>query len=116
VFGPDGMPLDLGRTVRLVPPHLRRAVEARDGGCVFARCDAPTWWCDVHHRLAWALGGETSLDDSVLLCERHHTQVDAGAFTIHRDSAGRWRTYRRDGSEILLLHPLDNGPLTARTG
>jgi hypothetical protein len=32
VMGPDGMPLDHGRTLRLVPPHVRRAAEVRDGG------------------------------------------------------------------------------------
>ena len=42
VMGPDGQPLDLGRTHRVVPPHLRRAVEIRDRHCVFAGCEAPT--------------------------------------------------------------------------
>jgi SAM-dependent methyltransferase len=74
VLDPDGLPLDVGRTQRLVPPHLRKAVEHRDTHCVFAGCDAPTHWCEVHHLLAWLLGGATSLDNSALLCERHHTQ------------------------------------------
>src|SRR5207245_3399754 len=43
VLDPDGLPLDVGRTQRVVPPHIRRAVEQRDGGCVFAGCPAPTW-------------------------------------------------------------------------
>jgi Domain of unknown function (DUF222) len=47
VLGPDGQPLDLGRTVRLVPPHLRPAVVQRDRPCVFAGCDAPQHWCEV---------------------------------------------------------------------
>jgi hypothetical protein len=36
VLDPDGRPLDYGRSKRLVPPHLRRAVEHRDrhGGVV----------------------------------------------------------------------------------
>src|SRR3954451_14869153 len=45
VLGPDGMPLDHGRTRRLVSPQLRRAVELRDRQCVFAGCGAPTPWC-----------------------------------------------------------------------
>ena len=61
VMGPDGMPLEHGRTLRLFPPHLRRAAEVRDGGCVFAGCAVPTWWCDVHHLLARIDGGETNL-------------------------------------------------------
>ncbi|MGY1698044.1 DUF222 domain-containing protein, partial [Geodermatophilus sp. SYSU D00814] len=68
VFGPDGVPLDLGRSQRLVSRQLRRAVELRDGGCVFAGCDAPSHWADVHHLVHWIDGGETSLDNSALLC------------------------------------------------
>src|SRR3954467_11597930 len=47
VMGPDGQPLDVGRTQRVVPPHIRRAVEQRDGHCVFAGCSGPPPWCDV---------------------------------------------------------------------
>ncbi|RBY93615.1 endonuclease [Blastococcus sp. TF02-8] len=109
VIGPEGQPLDLGRSHRVVPHHLRRAVEARDGHCVFAGCDAPTHWCDVHHIIHWADGGDTSLENSGLLCERHHTKVHHG-FRIERDPAGRWRTYRPDGTEILLLPRLTDDP------
>uniref|UniRef100_UPI001C98C287 HNH endonuclease signature motif containing protein n=1 Tax=Modestobacter marinus TaxID=477641 RepID=UPI001C98C287 len=107
VLNPDGLPLDVGRELRIVPPHLRRAVERRDRHCVFAGCGAPTHWCDVHHLLEWINGGETSLDNSALLCERHHTKVHHG-FRVDRDDAAppgsRWRTYRPDGTEI-LIHP-----------
>ena len=41
VMGPDGLPLDVGRSMRLVPPPIRRAAEVRDGGCVFTGCGAP---------------------------------------------------------------------------
>jgi hypothetical protein len=99
VMGPDGVPLDHGRTVRLFPPHVRRAAEVRDGGCVFAGCSAPTWWCDVHHLLAWIDGGATDLDNAALLCERHHTKVHHG-FRVERQPDGRWRTWRPDGTEI----------------
>jgi hypothetical protein len=105
VMGPDGLPLDVGRTLRVVPAHIRRAVEQRDGHCVFAGCDAPTHWCDVHHLVHWIHGGETSLDNSGLVCERHHTKVHHG-FRIQRDPDGRWHTYRPDGTEILIGTPL----------
>jgi Domain of unknown function (DUF222) len=105
VMGPEGQPLDLGRTKRVVPPHLRRAVELRDSTCVFAGCGAPQHWCDVHHLLHWIFGGETSLENSALLCERHHTKVHHG-FRVERDPGGRWRTYRPDGTEILIGSPL----------
>jgi hypothetical protein len=101
VLDPDGLPLDLGRSQRVVPPHLRRAVEQRDQGCVFTGCGAPTWWAEVHHLVEWVNGGDTSLDNSALLCERHHTKVHCG-FRIERQPDGRWRTWRPDGTEILI--------------
>ncbi|WP_051515391.1 HNH endonuclease signature motif containing protein [Candidatus Blastococcus massiliensis] len=104
VFGPDGHRLDLGRSHRVVPPALRRAVELRDEHCVFAGCDAPSYWCDVHHLLHWIDGGETTLENSGLLCERHHTKVHHG-FQIVRDTAGRWHTYRPDSTEIQIFEP-----------
>ncbi len=108
VMGPDGMPLDYGRTVRLVPPHVRRAAEVRDGGWVFTGGGAPTHWCDVHHLLEWINGGDTSLENSALLCERHHTKVHHG-FRVERQPDGRWRTWRPDGTEI-LTGPGRTGP------
>ena len=64
---------------RLFPPHLRRAVEVRDRHCVFAGCDAPTHWCDVHHlhpldRRRRDRRWRTQRS----LCERHHTKVHHG--------------------------------------
>src|SRR4051812_5607018 len=104
VLGPDGEPLDLGRRPRLVTPALRTAVIARDKTCVFAGCDAPHWWAEVHHLIHWTQGGETSLANSGLLCERHHTQAHHG-FRVERDPAGQWHTYRPDGTEILTIRP-----------
>lgn len=100
-----GMPLNLGRTKRVVPPHLRKAVELRDEACVFAGCAAPKYYCDVHHLEHWIFGGETSLENSALLCERHHTKVHHG-FRVERDPGGRWRTFRPDDSEIVIGTPL----------
>ena len=100
-----GLPLNVGRTKRVVPPHLRKAVELRDQACVFAGCGAPKYWCDVHHLLHWIFGGETSLENSALLCERHHTKVHHG-FRVEPQPDGRWRTFRPDDTEILIGQPL----------
>jgi hypothetical protein len=101
LLGPDGLPLDVGRAHRLVPAHIRRAAEVRDGGCVFAGCHAPAWWCDAHHLVHWIDGGATSLENTALLCERHHTQVHHG-YTLRWDPDQRsWRTYRPGGREII---------------
>ena len=112
---PDAELLNLGRTHRLVTPALRTAVELRDEHCVFAGCDAPTHWCEVHHVIHWLFGGTTNLENSALLCERHHTQVHH-EFRVERDHAGRWHTYRPDGTEILVLRPPADDPALARAG
>nr|WP_130504190.1 HNH endonuclease signature motif containing protein [Blastococcus saxobsidens] len=106
LFGPDGMPLNIGRSQRLVPAPIRKAADARDGGCTFAGCSAPTWWCDAHHVQEWiADHGETSVANTALLCERHHTKVHHG-FSIAWDPVEkRWRTYREDGTEIIVGYP-----------
>ena len=105
VLGPDSVPLDHGRTQRVVTPAQRRALDVRDRGCVFAGCEAPTWWCEAHHVLEWIFDGPTDLDNLGLLCERHHTKVHHG-FRIERQPDGIWRTYRPDGTEILLTPSL----------
>jgi hypothetical protein len=66
-----GVPLNEGRTKRIGPPHIRRAVVLRDQHCIFAGCTAPHYWCDLHHVLHWIDGGETSVENSGLLCQRH---------------------------------------------
>jgi hypothetical protein len=45
-----GVPLDMGRHVRLATAAQRRALAARDGCCVFPGCSAPPSWCDAHVR------------------------------------------------------------------
>jgi hypothetical protein len=89
ITGPNGLPLDVGREQRTASAAIRRAVELRDGHCVFARCDAPPEWCDVHHVIHWAFGGATSCENGALLCERHHTSCHEGGFTVRRDPRAR---------------------------
>jgi hypothetical protein len=104
--GPGGLPLDVGRSQRTVPVAIRRAVEFRDGHCVFEGCNAPAAWCDVHHVIHWVHGGPTSCENGALLCERHHTAVHEGGFSIARDpGTAVWHTYRPDGSEIQTRGP-----------
>ena len=104
--------IERNAAVPIVPPIWRKKVtedvatpiSRGDTAFCTARitgCDAPSHWCDVHHVLHWSEGGHTSLDNSALLCERHHTKVHHG-FRIERQPDGRWRTWRPDGTEILL--------------
>jgi hypothetical protein len=67
---------------RLATPAQRRALVARDGGCVFPGCDAPTWVCDAHHVVWWTRGGPTDVANLALLCQRHHDVVHAGEWEM----------------------------------
>ena len=73
VLNDEGVPLQMGRTNRLFPAHLRKAVIVRDSCCV--KCGAPPSHTQVHHVRHWADGGPTDLDNGCLLCQRCHTQV-----------------------------------------
>ena len=77
-----GQVLALGRTRRLVSRAQRRALMVRDQGmCQFPGCHQ-TRHLDAHHRVAWAAGGATDLDNLVLLCGRHHTCVHEGGLRL----------------------------------
>lgn len=82
VLGGSGQILDVGRAQRLFPPHLRRALVARDRGCAFPDCTMPATWCEAHHIIPWAAGGTTSIDDGVLLCSRHHHLIHEGQWAV----------------------------------
>jgi hypothetical protein len=81
--------LDVGRKARLVNSTQRRALEVRDGGCVFPGCDRPHSWCDAHHLDHWARDdGPTDLDNLGLLCRRHHVLVHEGGWRLIKMPAG----------------------------
>lgn len=73
VLGPQSEVLDHGRSARTVPSKLRQTLIARDGGCMHPHCDRPPGWAQAHHITHWADGGQTNLDNLILLCQFHHT-------------------------------------------
>ncbi|MGQ0463821.1 MAG: DUF222 domain-containing protein, partial [Sporichthyaceae bacterium] len=75
VLDPHGVPLSVGRTHRTVTPGIWTALVARDTGCVFPGCTQPAWMSIAHHVEHWEHGGETSLENSALLCGKHHVTV-----------------------------------------
>jgi hypothetical protein len=99
VDGADGEPLNVGRKQRTVPAALKRALWARDGGCSFPGC-THTRFVDAHHIRHWADGGETSLENTMLLCGGHHRLVHEGGYAIRKDYQGRWYFMRPDGRAI----------------
>ena len=75
VLGADGEIIDVGRRTRVIPTALRRAIIARDHHCTWRHCDRNPRWCDVHHIISWANGGETEPGNLRLLCRYHHTLI-----------------------------------------
>jgi hypothetical protein len=86
ILSATGEVLDLGRSQRVPNRALRRALEIRDGGCVWPGCDRPARWCDAHHLTWWEHSGDTSLHNCVLLCRRHHIHVHELGWTITRST------------------------------
>jgi len=82
VLGGASEPLDVGRALRTVPLSLRRALVARDRGCAFPGCDRPPALCQAHHCRHWTEGGDTSVENCVLLCETHHRHVHLTGWEI----------------------------------
>jgi hypothetical protein len=124
VDGADGEPLNVGRKQRTVPAALKRALWARDEGCSFPGC-THTRFVDAHHIRHWADGGETSLENTMLLCGGHHRLVHEGGYDIRKDYRGRWYFMRPDGRAIprhgyrpddMVDEGLDDGPSTDSAG
>jgi len=95
----DGAPLSVGRKTRVVPAAIRRALRARDNGCTFPGC-RNSRFVDAHHVRHWSAGGETRLDNLLLLCSRHHRLVHEGGYRIDKDFRDRWTFRRPDGIAV----------------
>ncbi|WP_101831666.1 HNH endonuclease signature motif containing protein, partial [Frankia canadensis] len=95
ILDPAGVPLDVGRSTRVVPSSLRRALVVRDRGCAYPGCDVPPSWTECHHITPWQHGGRTMPRNLVLLCGAHHRQV-------HHD---RWRILVEDDDRPSFIPP-----------
>jgi hypothetical protein len=83
-----GVPLDMGRHVRLATAAQRRAMAARDGSCVFPGCTAPPSWCDAHHLDEYRSGGRTDVARLASLCRHHHGVTHRTGWEMHATSDG----------------------------
>ncbi len=125
VLDANGDVLDLGRTRRLANPAQRRALDIRDGGCVFPGCDSPPSWCDAHHLTRWDDNGNTDLRNLVLLCRHHHGVIHRLNWTWALDPTnGRVRWTTPGGVELISQRhrqppgrrPPDTRPVASRQG
>ena len=89
LLGPLGQVTGLESLTDSVTPAQRRALAARDLGCVVRGCTRPPAMCDAHHLQARADGGATALGNLVLLCRRHHVLWHLGKLRL-RDLHVPW--------------------------
>ncbi|HZE65156.1 MAG TPA: DUF222 domain-containing protein [Sporichthyaceae bacterium] len=82
VFDGTSQPLDLGRERRCVSLAQRKAVAARDRGCAHPGCHRTPAWCQVHHIREWVNGGETNIEDLVMLCRTHHRMIHQSGWEV----------------------------------
>jgi hypothetical protein len=75
-----------------IPAATRRALVARDRGCVVNGCHRPPIWCDGHHLIWWTRGGKTALPNLALVCGRHHRMLHEEGWTLERREGGRFVT------------------------
>jgi hypothetical protein len=104
-LGGPSQPLDVGFSDN-VPATIRNAVKARDLHCQWAGgCDQPASACEVHHLKHKGHGGETSLDNCILICFFHHQlMIHRRGWTLVRNPDGTTTAWNRDRSKVLRSH------------
>ena len=80
----DGNPLSVGRKTRTIPASMKRALLKRDQTCRFPGCCSRVF-LDGHHATHWADGGETALENMLLLCKFHHRFVHEYGYRVELD-------------------------------
>jgi hypothetical protein len=90
ITGRGELDAEISDASRTIPPAIRRALTARDRGCVFPGCGRPQEWADAHHLHHWIEGGPTTLENLALLCRRHHRLVHEGGWRLRRGKDEQW--------------------------
>jgi hypothetical protein len=99
LLGTDGAVTDMGRTARTVSREQRRRLRAMHRTCAHPQCDTSFEECRIHHVRFWTLHhGPTDIDNLLPLCQRHHTLVHEGGWTLTMtpDRVATW--VRPDGT------------------
>ncbi|QWW19142.1 DUF222 domain-containing protein [Schaalia sp. 19OD2882] len=111
VTAANGKIIALDSQSRTFTTHQRRAIEARDGGCVIPGCTVGPAWCEVHHVHEHSQGGPTHTDNGVLLCWHHHRTLHRNGWAIRfQDGAVQVRPPGWMGPERLNWIPANSSP------
>ena len=90
ILGKGELDAEITRASRTAPPATRRALAARDRGCVAEHCNRPPQWTDSHHVKHWIDDGPTTMSNLILLCRPHHRKVHEEGWGLQRLTTGRW--------------------------
>jgi hypothetical protein len=85
-----------GKVRRTAPPWQRRVLLERDRHCRFPGC-ASTYWLHPHHIVHFVDGGETTTENQVLLCGRHHRFLHEHGWKVEGDPGSVLRFLSPDG-------------------
>ncbi len=83
-----GEALALYHTKRLASQGQRIVLYANDRGCTRPGCDAPPYWCEVHHVEGWATTGCTDVNTLTLACGSDHPLVEPGGWVTRKRADG----------------------------
>ena len=92
----------------------RKAIMARDGGCVIPGCTVRAAWSEIHHITEHSQGGPTHTDNGCMLCWGHHRTLDVSGWQIRMrngtveirgpawwDRERRWRPARNNLTSLI---------------
>lgn len=113
LFDETGRIVSIGTSGRVFNALQRRAIIARDGGCIIPGCTIPATWCEIHHAEEHSRGGPTHTDNGVALCWHHHRTLHLSEWQIRMrggvpevrgpawwDRRREWHPARRRGVPI----------------
>jgi hypothetical protein len=100
----QGVPLSVARKRRTIAGSIKRALLRRDTSCAYPGCANRTF-LEGHHIKHWADGGETALDNGVLLCSYHHRFVHEYGYRVELDADRRPR-FRDPRGTIVVAVPI----------
>jgi hypothetical protein len=98
-----GTPLSVGRKRRTIAGALKRALHKRDTTCTYPGC-THRMFLEGHHIKHWADGGETSLQNTALLCSLHHRFVHEYGYVIELGADQR-PSFRNPHGQLVAAVP-----------
>jgi len=103
IFDQTGQAIDVGKAQRLFSIQQRIILAVMFGGCMFPGCDRPPSWCEAHHILhVQRDGGDSTVDNGILLCRHHHHLLHNNGWEIRRTG--------KRGQHYWLIPPPDVDP------